>query len=103
MKIMKRMTKKDLECFYGRCIRLPGADPIINACQKIGWNDGVYGWNYSVYTIEGFGGTIIEGYRSFPSWAIVPTSRELEELHNAYQSGNRALLAELFYQVKGRK
>ena len=101
--ITMRMTRNDLKRFGGRCIRLPYADPITNGCQKIGWNDGMYGWNYSVYTLEGFDGTIIEGYRSFPSWAIVPTDSELKELYKAYQSGNRALLVELFDQVKGEK
>ena len=63
--------------------------------------DGMYGWNWSAYTVEGFDGVIIEGYRSFPSWAIVPTSRELEELHKAFQSGEHELLVDLLNSVKG--
>lgn len=99
--ITMRMTRNDLKRFGERCIRLPYADPITNGCQKIGWNDGMYGWNYSVYTLEGFDGILIEGYRSFPSWAIVPTSKELEELHKAYQSGDHELLVDLLEKVQG--
>ena len=101
MKIM-RMTRNDLKRFGERCIRLPYADPITNDCRKIGWNDGVHGWNYSVYTLEGFDGIIIEGYRSFPSWAIVPTSRELEELHRVWKE-NPSMLPTLVEKVQGEK
>ena len=90
------MTKNDLKRFGERCIRLPYADPITNACQKIGWNDGVYGWNYSIYKLEGF-----YGYRSFPSCAIAPTSSELEELHKAYQKGDHELLVDLLGKIQG--
>ena len=103
MKIM-RMTKNDLKRFGERCIRLPYGNPITAPmCKTVGWNDGVYGWNWTAYALEWFDGTIIEGYRSFPSWAIVPTDSELKELYKAYQEGNRALLVELFDQVKGEK
>lgn len=98
---MMRMTRNDLKNMGERCIRLPFADPIINGCQSVGWNEGVYGWNYSVYTLEGFDGTLIEGYRSTPSWAIVPTYDELEELHKAYQSGDHELLVDLLGKVQG--
>ena len=98
---MIRMTRNDLKRLGERCIRLPYADPVTNDCQKIGWNDDVYGWNYYVYTMEGFDGTIIEGCRSFPSWAITPTSEELEELHKAYQSDNYEVLVDLLGKVQG--
>ena len=52
-------------------------------------------------TLEGFDGTLLEGYRNYPSWVITPTSRELEELHNAYQSGNHELLVDLLGKVQG--
>ena len=99
--ITMRMTRNDLKRFGERCIRLPYADPITNDCQKIGWNDGVYGWNYSVYTLEDFDGTLIEGYHNCPSWAITPTYEELEELHNAYKSDNHELLVDLLGKVQG--
>lgn len=96
-----RITLKDLKRFGERCIRLPYADSITNDCQKVGWNEGVYGWNWSAYTLEGFDGTLLEGYRNFPSWSILPSDQELADLFKAYKSGNHALLIDLLNNVKG--
>lgn len=93
-----RLTRNDLKKMGKRCIRLPYSNPsnhITDACQKIGWNEGIYGWNWSAYTIEGFDGIIIDGYRSLPSWVIVPTPNELEELYRAYKQGPNALIKAL--------
>lgn len=99
---MRIMTKNDLKNMGKRCIRLPYGNPITaTTCKAVGWNEGVYGWNWTAYTLD-WDGIIIEGYRSFPSCAIVPTDSELEELYKAYQEGNHALLVELFDQVKGK-
>lgn len=68
---------------------------------KIGFNAGVYGWNWTVYTLEDFEGTLIEGYRNYPSWVTTPTDDELEELHNAYQNGDHELLVDLLGKVQG--
>lgn len=68
---------------------------------KIGSNSGVYGWNWTVYTLEDFDGTLIEGYRNYPSWVTTPTDDELEELHNAYQNGDHELLVDLLGKVQG--
>ena len=100
-----RLTKNDLKKLGKRCIILPYSNPSnysASGFKKIGWNEGIYGWNWSAYTLEGFNGTLIEGYRSLPSWAIVPTNRELEELHNAYKQGPNALIKAL-ENVQGRR
>lgn len=99
--ITMRMTRNGLKRFGERCIRLPYGNPITNGCQNVGWNEGKYGWNYSVYTLEGFDGILIEGYRSFPSWSILPAGPELAALYEAYKNGDHALLVELLNSIKG--
>ena len=81
--ITMRMTRNDLKRFGERCIRLPYADPVTRHWHVIGYNTGVYGWNWSAYRVPGWLGVVIEGYRSFPSWAVRPTSEELERIHTA--------------------
>lgn len=95
-----RLTRNDLKNMGERCIRLPYGDPVLYGCRRRGWNYGIYGWNWTVYTLEGFDGTLIEGYRNYPSWVITPTYEELEELHNAYKSGNHELLVDLLGKVQ---
>lgn len=98
---MLRMTRNDLKNMGGRCIRLPYGNPITHDCQKIGWNEGKYGWNWYAYTLENFNGTLIESYRNNPSWSILPTRPELAELYGAYKNGDHALLVKLLNSIKG--
>ena len=96
-----RLTRNDLKNMGERCIRLPYGDPVLYGCRRRGWNYGLYGWNWTAYTVEGFDGSIIEGYRSFPSWVITPTPDELEVIHKAYKHGPNALIKAL-ENVQGR-
>lgn len=90
-----RLTRNDLKNMGKRCIRLPYGNPILYGCRRRGWNYGLYGWNWTAYTVEGFDGVILEGYRSFPSWTIIPTNDELEVIHKAYKHGPEALIKAL--------
>ena len=78
-----QLTKKDLWRYGGKCIRLPSADPVTSHLLKIGYNAGVYGWNWSAYRVPGWLGVVIEGYRSFPSWAVRANPEEVERIHKA--------------------
>lgn len=96
-----QLTRNDLKKLGERCIRLPYGDPVLYGCRRRGWNYGLYGWNWTAYTVEGFDGTLIEGYRSFPRGAITPTPDELEVIHKAYKHGPNALIKAL-ETVQGR-
>jgi hypothetical protein len=96
-----QFTKNDLKNMGERCIRLPYGDPIVYGCRRRGWNYGLYGWNWTAYTLEDFDGTLLEGYRNYPSGVIEPTHEELEELHNAYKCDNHGLLVALLEKVHG--
>ena len=97
-----RLTRNDLKNLGERCIRLPYGDPILYGCRRRGWNYGLYGWNWTAYTVDGFDGSIIEGYRSFPHDVITPTHDELEALHKAYKHGPETLI-KVLEKVQGGK
>lgn len=49
---------------------------------KIGSSCGVYGWNWTLYKVQGSGAGIISGYRSFPAGCVYLTKEQINELRN---------------------
>lgn len=65
MKMIKRMTRKDIK---GEVVILPiTADTSVNkGYEEVGFNAGVYGWNWSAYKKDSDAKWYIQGYRNFP-------------------------------------
>ena len=49
---------------------------------KIGSNSGVYGWNWTLYKVQGNDAGIISGYRSFPAGCVYLSKEQINELRN---------------------
>lgn len=68
---MEKLTRKET-------IRLTNGLPLYKVdfipnklhFKKLGYNHGVYGWNYSVYYNELDNNYYIEGYRNFPTTTV---------------------------------
>ena len=65
MKMIKRMTKKDIT---GEVVILPiTADTSVDeGSHEVGYNAGVYGWNWSAYKRDNYSALYIKGYRNLP-------------------------------------
>lgn len=67
---MRKMTRKDINHlkdmgFNIYHIAYCEAQNLLKPYERIGYNTGVYGWNWSVYRIGN--NIIVTGYRHFPS------------------------------------
>ena len=65
MKMIKRMARKDIK---GEVVILPiTADTsVTEGYEEVGYNAGVYGWNWSAYKKGNDATWYIQGYRNFP-------------------------------------
>lgn len=63
-----KMTRKDLQ--YYTVILASGVENLLNRLSPIGYNSGVYGWNWDCYKVGKY--YVVSGYRSFPvyDWRI---------------------------------
>lgn len=61
----KKLTKKDI---VGKAFILPiSANTAVGSGYvKVGYNAGVYGWNWSAYKKENDSAWYLQGYRNFP-------------------------------------
>ena len=62
MKELKKLTKKDIT---GKVVILPLTESM-EAFEKIGYNAGIYGWNWSAYKKDGDATWYLQGYRNMP-------------------------------------
>ncbi len=59
-----RLTRKDI---IGKAVILPlTVDTFAEGYREIGYNAGIYGWNWSAYQKDGDATWYIQGYRNFP-------------------------------------
>lgn len=62
---------------------------------KIGSNSGVYGWNWTLYKVQGNDAGIISGYRSFPAGCVYLSKEQIDELRSCESPEN---LCKLVYK-----
>lgn len=74
-----KLTRKDLWGYSILSIPYGQAQSLLNCIECIGYNSGIYGWNYDAYYFEGI--LICTGYRSLPKGDI-PYSQEIANKYN---------------------
>lgn len=62
---------------------------------KIGSNSGIYGWNWTLYKVQGNDAGIISGYRSFPAGCVYLSKKQIDELRKCESPEN---LCKLIYK-----
>lgn len=72
---MKHLTKNEIKKQYETIIQIGYCDlyELIRTLEKIGYNAGVYGWNYDVFKLD-YDTCVITGYRTFDKGTIRLTS-----------------------------
>lgn len=59
-----RLTRKDI---IGKAVILPlTVDVFAGDYEEIGYNAGIWGWNWSAYKKDGDATWYLQGYRNFP-------------------------------------
>ena len=77
-----KFTRSDVNRFYSRVYRAGYCElyPLYRESEAIGYNSGVYGWNFDIYTF-GSGIAITSGYRSMCGDQLPERCKKI--LHNA--------------------
>lgn len=60
-----KMTRKDINTRYAIGVGYCDAAYLLGDVNAIGYNAGVYGWNWDAYNVDGV--EIVTGYRNFPA------------------------------------
>ena len=58
-----KMTRRRVSCGYGRFQELIKSELF----REVGYNCGIYGWNFTVYQSKKYGYIIIDSYRNAPN------------------------------------
>ena len=76
---MEKMTKNDIMRLsaYGKVLYTTQPVKGLNHLNKVGYNSGVYGWNYDVYEYDR--NVLMVGYR-VPSFATYIEPKEVEKV-----------------------
>ena len=76
---MKHLTRNEIRRQYKTVIQLGYCDiyELTRQLKKIGYNAGVYGWNYDVFELD-WNTCIITGYRTFSKGTIRLTSEFIQ-------------------------
>jgi hypothetical protein len=76
---------------------------LLGACRKIGWNDGIYGWNYSIYEID-YNTCVLTGYRGmFGSRIDRATYKKYEKKAKDIYNGVKVPYKNLSYEKRQEK
>lgn len=64
------MTRKEIQNNFNKVYSIGycGMQYLLRYQNRIGYNSGVYGWNYDIFSIDGI--AICTGYRNMPGKAI---------------------------------
>lgn len=64
------MTRNEINRVFSKSISIGycAAQALLRYQDRIGYNSGVYGWNYDVYAVDGV--AICTGYRSMPGGRV---------------------------------
>ena len=78
----KHITKETLKKYNTTIINTGyrGLGILLQPMEDIGYNAGIYGWNWTAYHIDGI--LIVDGYRNAPTKAIIPNYQLMNEYNN---------------------
>jgi hypothetical protein len=87
------MTRKEINQNFNKVFAVGYCDlqTLLCRCNRVGYNSGIYGWNYDVYALDNGNIAICTGYRSMPGKSIDYT------LIKKYEDKARALLLTTTY------
>ena len=82
------MTRKEVKRESGIIFIAPycGVQYAEDYMVKIGYNAGMYGWNWNAYKVPECAATIVTGYRSFPA-GVYLSQQQMEELNSVKDAG----------------
>lgn len=80
---MKHLTRNEIRRQYKTVIQLGYCDiyELTRQLKKIGYNAGVYGWNYDAFELD-WDTCIITGYRTFSKGTIRLSSEFIQNIEN---------------------
>lgn len=83
-----KLTRKDVERESGIIFIAPycGVQYAENYMVKIGYNAGMYGWNWNAYKVPESAATVVTGYRVFPA-GVYLSQQQMDELNSAKDAG----------------
>lgn len=92
-----KITKKDLRNNFGVIASCGycALQSLLNMKRRVGWNKGVYGWNFDAFDFGGVG--LITGYRTRGADIVLPSdfcNRWNERASNATYEERKQILAE---------
>lgn len=66
------MTRKEIQIGYNKvyCVGYCELQHLLRRSNKVGYNSGVYGWNYDVFSLDNGNIAICTGYRGMPGVRI---------------------------------
>ena len=67
-----KMTRKEIQNGYKKvyCVGYGELQYLLRRSNKVGYNSGVYGWNYDVFSLDNGNIAICTGYRGMPGIRI---------------------------------
>lgn len=79
-----QITRKDVKKESGIIFVVPGCGLQIaeSYMVRIGYNHGLYGWNWEAYKVPECAATVVTGYRSFPA-GVYLSQQQIDDLNNA--------------------
>lgn len=79
-----KLTRKDVEKESGIIFIAPycGVQIAESYMVRIGYNHGIYGWNWEAYKVPECAATVVTGYRAFPV-GVYLTQQQMDDLNNA--------------------
>lgn len=79
-----KITRKDVEKESGIIFIAPycGVQYAEGYMVRIGYNHGLYGWNWTAYKVPECAATVVTGYRSFPA-GVYLSQQQMDDLNNA--------------------
>ena len=104
---MKHLTRNEIRRQYKTVIQLGYCDiyELTRQLKKIGYNAGVYGWNYDVFELD-YDTCIITGYRTFRKGTTRLTSeftQYMDKKANEITNNNNRNYEELEKQMNSLK
>lgn len=75
----RKITRKEARSFFGTvAVGYYEAQSLLKGLYRIGYNSGVYGWNFDAFSLPG-GATICTGYRNMPGLNVSKIVRPFEQ------------------------
>lgn len=92
---MLAMTRKDAKESCTLIFQCPYGDDngvLRWNAVEVGCNRGIYGWNWTLYKVQGNNAGIVSGYRSFPAGCVYLSKKQIDELRKCKSPENMCKL-----------